>query len=252
MNKYTSAVTILAISTLFTGTYSEQSRAEGPSEQETAADNKENRFDTLNARYSYAYGADLAGQFKAEGVELNVDIMAEAMQDVFEGDDRRMSAGEIAATIDIYMEIHEKQKEAEMAVTAEKNKKAGEAFLAENATQEGVVVTETGLQYRIINEGNDGYKPTRNDEVTVHYRGMLVDGTEFDSTHKRNEPYTVKVKQLIPGWAEALQRMSEGAKWELYLPADIAYGEEGSEPYVGPNAALIFEVEVLEIEKARG
>ena len=137
------------------------------------------------------------------------------------------------------------------AAVAQKNKQEGEAFLVENARNEDVVVTDSGLQYRIITEGNGDYTPTAEDEVTVHYRGSYVDGTEFDSTYERNEPYTVKVKRLIEGWSEALQMMSEGAKWELYIPSEIAYGEEGSGNYVGPNAVLVFEVELLTVNKTK-
>lgn len=252
MKKYMSAATLLIVSAVFTGTYSEHTLSEGSTEQQLAADEKQHDFESLNDRYSYAYGADLAEKFKAEGVELNVAVLATAMQDVFGGDEKKMSAGEIAATIEIYMEIHQKKKGAERAAAGEKNKKEGEVFLVENARKNGVVVTASGLQYKVITEGNGGYKPTENDEVTVHYRGTFVDGTEFDSTHKRNEAYSVEVKQLIEGWAEALQLMSEGSKWELYLPSDIAYGEQGSGEYIGPNAALIFEVELLEINKEKG
>jgi len=175
--------------------------------------------------------------------------LATAMQTVFDGGEKLMSAGEIAATMEVYREVYIKKKEAERVVAGEKNKKEGEAFLAKNAKQDGVVVTETGLQYKVITAGDGGYKPTIDDEVKVHYSARFVDGTEFDSTHSRNEPYSVKAKQLIDGWAEALQLMSEGAKWELTIPAHLAYGERGSDPYIGPNAVLIFEVELLDIEK---
>ncbi|MFC4261146.1 FKBP-type peptidyl-prolyl cis-trans isomerase [Marinobacter lacisalsi] len=249
MKKTMSAFTILVMSAVFVGTYSEPSRSEDSQNQQTAADQKEHDFESLNDRYSYAYGADLAKKFKAEGVELNVEIMASAMQDVFGDGEKKMSDGEIAATIDVYMQLHQKKKEAENAAIGEKNRKEGENFLSENASKDGVVVTESGLQYRVITEGDGGYTPTADDIVTVHYRGKFIDGSEFDSTYERSEPYSVKAKKLIEGWGEALQLMSEGSKWELYIPADLAYGEEGSEPYIGPNATLIFEVELLDIEK---
>ena len=250
MKKYTSAVAILVMSAVFTVSYSEQSHSKDSAEKENVTDEKQHDFKTLDDRFSYAYGVELAEKFKTEGIELNVAILATAMQDVFGGGEKKMSAGEVAVTTKIYQELHTKKKEAERAAIGEKNKKEGQKFLAENAKKKGVVVTESGLQYKVITEGNGGYKPTEDDEVTVHYRGSFIDGTEFDSTHKRNEAYSDKVKQLIEGWTEALQLMSEGAKWELYIPADIAYGERGSE-YVGPNAVLIFEVELLEIEKEK-
>ncbi|WP_198683619.1 FKBP-type peptidyl-prolyl cis-trans isomerase [Peristeroidobacter agariperforans] len=205
-------------------------------------------FKTLEDRYSYAYGAHLAEQFRAEGIEMNVALMAAAMQAVLEGGEKKMSAGEIAATIQLYQEAHAKQKEAEWAAATAANKSAGEIFLRENARKEGVVVTKSGLQYKVVAKGSGGYRPTVEDDVTVHYRGRLIDGTEFDSTYSRGEPYSTSAKALIEGWAEALQLMSEGARWELYVPANLAYGEAGSPPYVGPNAVLIFEVELLEIE----
>jgi FKBP-type peptidyl-prolyl cis-trans isomerase len=150
----------------------------------------------------------------------------------------------------VFEEVHLKKKEAERAAAAEKNKKEGESFLAANAKKEGVAVTKSGLQYKVITQGSGGYKPTVDDEVTVHYRGTFIDGTEFDSTYKRNKAYSANPKQLIQGWTEAILLMSKGSKWELYVPADLAYGENGSDPYIGPNAVLIFEVELLEIEKS--
>lgn len=114
-----------------------------------------------------------------------------------------------------------------------------------------MTVTKSGLQYKVITKGSGGYKPTADDEVKVHYRARLLDGTEFDSTYSRNEPYNTVPQALIEGCTQALQLMSEGSKWELYIPANLAYGEEGSPPYVGPNATLIFEIELLEIKKSK-
>ncbi|GFE80624.1 outer membrane protein MIP [Steroidobacter agaridevorans] len=223
---------------------------QSPSEEKAAAAQESQQdFKTLEDRYSYAYGANLAEQFRAEGIAMNVDLMAAAMQAVFAGSEKRMSAGEIAATIQLYQEAHAKQKEAEWAVATEENKRAGEIFLRENAGKEGVIVTKSGLQYKVIAKGSGGYTPTVEDDVKVHYRGRLIDGAEFDSTYSRGEPYSTNAKALIEGWAEALQLMSEGAKWELYVPANLAYGEAGSPPYVGPDAVLIFEVELLEVDK---
>ncbi|MGC1508971.1 FKBP-type peptidyl-prolyl cis-trans isomerase [Ketobacter sp.] len=252
MNKYTSTVVTLAllIGAASTTSYGEQSQPMGAAQDETSTEQVQQEFKTLDERFSYAYGADLAQRFKEEGINLDVDILTTAMRDVLQGGSMKMPDGEIVATLDLYQKIHSKRKEDERAAIGEKNKKAGEAFLASNAKKEGVTVTESGLQYKIIKEGNGKNKPTENDEVTVHYRGTFIDGTEFDSTHKRNQAYSPKVNQLIQGWSEALQLMSEGAKWELYIPADIAYGEQGSGQYVGPNAVLIFEVELLEIKKS--
>lgn len=238
----------LIVGALFMGAYSEHALSNESAESPDAENQLEHT--SLDERFSYAYGVELAEKFKAEGINLNVSILAKAMQDVFDGGELKMSLGEVAATTQLYEELHYKKKEAERAVLGEKNKQEGEAFLAENAKKKGIVVTDSGLQYKIITKGNGGDKPTIEDEVTVHYRGTFIDGTEFDSTYKRNEAYSVKVKQLIKGWSEALQLMSEGAKWELYIPSDIAYGEKGSDQYVGPNAVLAFEVELLKIKKS--
>jgi FKBP-type peptidyl-prolyl cis-trans isomerase len=218
-------------------------------ETQTTSEQNQEEFKTLEDRFSYAYGADLAEKFKAEGIELNVDLLVDGMRAVFNDGEKKMSTDEVAATMQVFEEVHLKKKEAERAAAAEKNKKEGEAFLAANAKKEGVVVTKSGLQYKVINKGKGGYKPTVEDEVTVHYRGTTIDGTEFDSTHKRNKPYSATPKQLIQGWTEAIQMMSEGAKWELFVPADLAYGENGSDPYIGPNEVLLFEVELLGIQK---
>jgi FKBP-type peptidyl-prolyl cis-trans isomerase len=136
------------------------------------------------------------------------------------------------------------EQEASAKLVAETNIKEGEAFLAENAKKEGVVVLESGLQYKILTAGT-GAIPTPENTVEVHYKGTLLDGTEFDSSFKRGVPAQFGVTQVIPGWVEALQLMKEGAKWELYVPADLAYGPGGTGGLIGPNQTLIFEVELL-------
>jgi FKBP-type peptidyl-prolyl cis-trans isomerase len=250
MKMNTSAVAMLALTATWMGACNRQPQSKDVAETEAVSGESQRDLKTLEDRYSYAYGADLAEKFRAEGIELNVTLMAAAMQAVFDGSEKKMSAGEIAATMQIYQEVHAKKKEAEWAMATEKNKEEGEVFLRENSRKKGVVVTRSGLQYKIITKGSGGYKPTVEDEVKVQYRGRLLDGTEFDSTYSRNEPYSANARSLIEGWAEALQLMSEGSRWELYVPANLAYGEAGSPPYVGPNAVLIFEVELLEITKA--
>ncbi|HEY7160344.1 MAG TPA: FKBP-type peptidyl-prolyl cis-trans isomerase, partial [Acidobacteriota bacterium] len=132
---------------------------------------------------------------------------------------------------------------------AEDNKKKGDAFLAENKTKEGVVTTASGLQYKVLRPGK-GPKPKLEDTVTTHYRGTLLDGTEFDSSYKRNEPVSFQLKGVIPGWTEALQLMETGAKWQIFIPADLAYGPKGAGGVIGPNETLIFEVELISIQPA--
>jgi FKBP-type peptidyl-prolyl cis-trans isomerase len=248
MKSYTSAVAVLALTAACLSACNRLPPSADVAETGAAAQESQQDFKTLEDRYSYAYGAHMAEQFRAEGIELNVALMADAMQAVFDGGEKKMPAGEIAATIQLYQEAHAKKKEAEWALATEENKREGEIFLRENARKDGVVVTASGLQYKVIAEGRGGYKPTIEDDVKVHYRGRLIDGTEFDSTYSRGEPYITSAKALIAGWSEALQLMSEGSKWELYVPANLAYAEAGSPPYVGPNAVLIFEVELLEIK----
>ena len=143
-------------------------------------------------------------------------------------------------------------RNAAQAAQAETNKVEGTAFLAENAGREGIVTTDSGLQYEVIEAGS-GRSPSETDQVKVHYQGTLIDGTVFDSSYERGEPVTFPVNRVIPGWTEALQLMKEGAKWKLYIPSELAYGETGppargpEPPVIGPNATLIFDVELLEV-----
>jgi FKBP-type peptidyl-prolyl cis-trans isomerase len=248
--KTTTSIAVLVLSAAFAGGCSQQPEPKVATVATADAD-KQKDFKTLEDRFSYAYGADLAEKFKDEGTELNVALMAEAMKTVFEGGERKMSDDEVIATLEIYREVFLKEREAKLAAASEKNRKEGEEFLQANAKKEGVVITKSGLQYKVINTGKAGRKPTVEDEVKVQYQARFIDGTEFDSTYKRNKPYSANAKMLIDGWAEALLLMTEGAKWELYIPSNLAYGEQGSPPYVGPNAVLIFEVELVEIEKLK-
>ena len=137
---------------------------------------------------------------------------------------------------------------AEMAKISEKNKKEGETFLAENKKKEGVKTLPSGLQYKVITEGT-GKMPKETDTVTTHYRGTLIDGTEFDSSHKRGQPATFAVKGVIKGWTEALQLMKEGSKWQLFIPSELAYGERGAGQTIGPYATLIFDIELISIQE---
>ena len=251
MKKNISAVVLLMLIAAVMGGCNQQTQSNDAAKSEVATEDLQKDFKTLEDRFSYAYGADLGQKFKDDGIKLNVALMAEAMQAAIEGGEKKMDAGEVAATLQMYREVYMKEKEERRAVASEKNKKEGPVFLAENAKKEGVVVTKSGLQYKVITAGKGGYKPKDDDVVKVHYRATFVDGTEFDSTYKRNQPYSVPPRQLIKGFTEALQLMTAGSKWELYIPADLAYGEDGSDPYVGPNAVLIFEVELLEVEQIK-
>ena len=197
-------------------------------------------------RLSYGMGYNLGSRIKGE-IDIDVDTFATGVRHGTTGDQRLMSDEEIVAAMQKFQEQASAQHEAEMAELSASNQAASEAFLAENAAKEGVVTTESGLQYRVI-EAGEGDKPGLTDTVEVHYRGTLVDGTEFDSSYGRGEPVVFPVNGVIPGWTEALQLMSEGAKWELVIPSDLAYGPGGTGGPIGPNQALVFEVELLDVK----
>lgn len=220
-------------------------------EQETAKE-PELTLETLEQKVSYVQGYRLGGQFEQMSVTLDGAALAAGLADQQNGLEVRISEEELAALqaeFEAYVttKMEEARAEAEEAnkLVADANAKEGEEFLAANGAKEGVVTTDSGLQYKVITEGT-GPKPGATDKVVVHYRGTLIDGTEFDSSFGRGEPATFGVNQVIPGWTEALQLMPEGSKWELVIPAALAYGEMGAPPSIGPNSTLVFEVELLD------
>ncbi|MGS2718422.1 FKBP-type peptidyl-prolyl cis-trans isomerase [Eionea flava] len=216
---------------------------------DTAATEEASPLSTLDQRLSYIVGENMARQFSSDGITLDTDTLALAVADVAAGSESRLSEEDKRNTIqEIQTRAQEKQK-AENDALAAANKEAGAAYLAANATKEGVVTTASGLQYKEVTAG-DGETPTENDTVTVNYKGTLVDGTVFDSSYDRGQPATFPVSGVIPGWIEALQLMNVGDKFELAIPSDLAYGPGGTGPVIGPNATLIFEVELLEIQRA--
>ena len=198
-------------------------------------------------RLSYALGLDVGNALKRQSVEINNDIFMQGVKDALSGGKKLLTDDELRETMTAFSkEMATKQAEATKKL-AEKNKKEGEAFLAENKKKEGVKTLPDGLQYKVITEGKGG-SPKATDTVTVNYRGTFIDGKEFDSSYKRNQPATFAVNGVIPGWTESLQMMKEGSKWELFIPAKLAYGERGAGGVIGPNATLIFEVELLSIK----
>jgi len=198
-------------------------------------------------KLSYALGMDLGSQLKKQSVQIDPDIFVKGLKDSFAGGATLLSETEaLAAIAALQTELMKKQAEA-MKTLGEKNRKEGEAFLAENRTRDGVVSLPSGLQYKILKEG-EGKKPTADDTVVCNYRGTLLDGTEFDSSFKRNQPAAFPVKGVIKGWTEALQLMPAGSKWQLFIPSALAYGERGAANLIGPNATLIFEVELISIQ----
>lgn len=198
-------------------------------------------------RLSYALGLSMGNNFRSSGIEkIDVQDFADGVAAVFYGSQPKMSYDEAKTVIQqFFTELEAKQQKAAAAM-AEVNEKAGREFLAENGKRAEVKTTESGLQYEVIKEG-DGPKPTATDQVVVHYTGKLIDGTVFDSSEERGVPATFGVTQVIPGWVEALQLMTVGSTWRLFIPSALAYGPQGAGGVIGPNQTLIFDVSLLEI-----
>jgi len=197
-------------------------------------------------KLSYSIGMDIGGNLKRQSVEVDPDLLAKGFKDSYGGAKTILTEEEARqAIMDFQKTLMAKQAET-MQKVAEKNKADGEKFLAENAKKEGVKVLPSGLQYKEITPGA-GKSPKTTETVTTNYKGTLIDGTEFDSSYKRGQPATFPVSGVIPGWTEALQLMKEGAKWQLFVPPALAYGERGAGREIGPNATLIFEVELISV-----
>ena len=210
-----------------------------------AADAPELKSD--KEKISYSIGMDIGGNLKRGSVEIDPDILAKGLKDSYGGGKTLLTEDEARKTIaDFQQALRAKQAET-MIKLAEKNKVDGEKFLAENAKKEGVKTLPSGLQYKEITPGT-GKSPKATDTVTTHYKGTLIDGTEFDSSYKRGEPASFPVSGVIAGWTEALQLMKEGSKWQLFVPPNLAYGERGAGRDIGPNATLLFEVELISVK----
>ena len=202
---------------------------------------------TQKDKVSYSMGLNLGNSLMRQPFEVDVDLFMTGFTDAVKKRKPLMTDQEMRETeIAFQNEMAEKQAQM-MKAAAEKNKKEGEAFLAENKKKEGVKVLPSGLQYKVIKDGT-GAIPKATDSATVNYKGTLINGTEFDSSYKRGQPATFQVNGVIKGWTEALQLMKAGSKWQLFVPSDLAYGEKGAGPQIGPNAVLIFEVELLSIK----
>ena len=193
-------------------------------------------------KYSYAIGYQFAKNLQAQSVEVDSAALAQAIRDVVDSKKPLLNEEQMQAAL---QKMYEGRKDKMMA-DAETNKKKAQEFLEENKKKEGVKVTETGLQYKILTEGA-GSSPKKSDTVVVHYKGTLLDGTEFDSSYKREKPAEFPVEAVIPGWTEALQKMKKGGKWQLYIPPELAYGERGR-PSIPANSVLVFEVELIDIK----
>jgi len=205
-------------------------------------------FANQTDKVSYAIGVDIASSFKRQGLEISPAQLAKGLTDAWSGGKTLLTEDEVKATLTAFQNDLRTKMQEKAKAAGDKNKKDGEAFLANNKTQPDVNTTASGLQYKVMKEGT-GAKPTAEDTVSVNYKGTLIDGTEFDSSYKRNQPATFPVKGVIPGWTEALQQMTVGSKYQLFIPSNLAYGDRGAGAAIGPNATLIFEVELLSIEK---
>ncbi|RPI37086.1 MAG: FKBP-type peptidyl-prolyl cis-trans isomerase [Nitrospiraceae bacterium] len=202
---------------------------------------------TQKEKQSYSIGADIGKRLKSQSIDVDTNAFTQGMKDAFSEGKMLMTEEEIKETLSVLQkELMGKQAEKNKLL-GEKNKKEGEAFLAENKKKEGVITLPSGLQYKVIKEGT-GKQPSADATVETNYRGTLIDGTEFDSSYKRGQAATFPVKGVIAGWTEALQLMKEGSKWQLFVPANLAYGERGAGNAIGPNATLIFEVELISVK----
>ncbi|MFO1461685.1 MAG: FKBP-type peptidyl-prolyl cis-trans isomerase [Verrucomicrobiota bacterium] len=209
------------------------------------------KFKNPGEKNSYAIGVmianDMQRNLKRGGYEMDPAVVAKAFSDAFTGGSPVLTTAEAEAVVRAYSADLRAKAEEKRKAESEKNKSEGEKFLAENRNKDGVITLPSGLQYKILTKGT-GPKPTTNDTVVTHYKGTLLDGTEFDSSIAKGTPATFPVKGVIKGWTEALQLMPVGSKWQLFIPSDLAYGTTGSPPKIGPNAMLNFEIELIDIK----
>ncbi len=197
---------------------------------------------SLKEKISYIIGRDMAANFQKQGLEIDAEPFMQGMKEAMSGKPSALSQAEVQQAM---MALQQAMGSKGQSKAAD-NKKAGEDFLNQNKNKEGVKTLPSGLQYQILEEGK-GKSPSKTDKVTTHYHGTLIDGTVFDSSYERGQPATFPVNGVISGWTEALQLMREGAKWRLYIPADLAYGARGAGDDIGPNTALIFDVELISV-----
>jgi FKBP-type peptidyl-prolyl cis-trans isomerase len=214
---------------------------ESPSKQK-------NKLNTEKEKVSYSLGVEIGRSFKGLIDEIDLDILWKGFSDSINDKELLMSEQESREVKQNFLTRIQKQRKSKRANMADDNKKEGMTFLLENKTKAGVITTKSGLQYIVLRKG-DGDKPKATDQVKVHYRGTLLNGEEFDSSYKRGKPATFRLNAVIKGWQEGLQLMSPGSKYNFFIPSDLGYGERGAGSMIGPNATLIFEVELLDIVK---
>ena len=210
------------------------------------ADEKQKLTDQKD-KESYSLGYQFGQTLKTQGLDVNLEVYTSAIRDALGGKEPLMPQEEIRATITEIQKRLMAARQKDLKGKGEKNLAESKAFLEENKKKEGVKTLPSGLQYKVLVEGS-GKTPKADDTVTVHYKGILIDGREFDSSHKRGQPATFQVKGVIKGWTEALQLMKEGSKWQLFIPPELGYGERGSGANIPPNSTLIFEVELISVK----
>lgn len=200
-------------------------------------------LDSQDAKVSYALGLQIGQGLKQDNVPVDIKAFSQAIEDVLAGKDPRLTTEEMQHALTAFQK---QQMEAHHAAGVE-NRKKGEAFMVENGKKDGVTQTDSGIQYRVLDAGSGKRKPGPTDSVTVHYKGTLINGEEFDSSYSRGEPATFPLNRVIQGWQQIVPMMVEGAKWEVVIPSDLAYGELGSPGGIGPNETLVFEIELIKI-----
>lgn len=201
------------------------------------------KVETAEQKFSYAIGFQIGQSVKQQGVNVDIDVLQQAISDVLKDAKLKMSMDEMKAAVESF----QKQEMAKRTAKGEGAKKAGEDFLAANKKNKGVITLESGLQYQVLTEGK-GAKPTAANSVVAHYEGKLIDGTVFDSSYKRGAPATFGVTGVIKGWQEILPMMPKGAKWKVFIPSELAYGTRGAGASIGPNETLIFDIELIDIK----
>ena len=193
---------------------------------------------------SYAVGVDLANNLKMQGINLDTDAFLLGLRDSLTAQNLKLSSEQMQSALTRFQEELELSRNTELQALAEQNLAKGQAFLTENAQQEGVVTLPSGLQYRVLEQG-EGPNPTKDDVIIAHYRGELIDGTEFDSSYNRGIPIQFALANVIPGWQEVIQLMQPGAKWQVFIPSELGYGLQGAGSMIGPNETLIFEIHFI-------
>lgn len=237
----------LAVSSLLVACQPEKADKAADMAKESTPHAEVKGLETSEQRLSYGMGFGLGERMAMDKISIDLKTFTQGLQDALEGKDGMLTKEEIMKEMQAFQQKKMAEQKAEQEAKAQANLEQGQKFLAENAKKEGIKTTESGLQYQVITQG-EGPKPSADDTVEVHYVGTLIDGTKFDSSYDRNSTVTFPVGGVIPGWTEALQLMNVGSKYKLFIPADLAYGPGGTGGPIGPNATLLFDVELISIK----